>query len=118
MNSLKYINYYNFFSPYTNVRSLDGTLMRMGLTKTFLFNIIIQIVLLILVWILFKIFDGKYLKMKKQNVADNVGLFALLMRYKHLSYIFANYIFTFTITSFILVVFSYLSTTQSNQELT
>lgn len=37
------------------------------------------------------------------------------MRYKYLSYIFANYIFTLTVTSFMLVVFSYLSATQSNQ---
>lgn len=118
MNSLKYINFYNFFSPYTNVRSLDGSLMRMGLTKTFLFNIIIQIFLLMLVWILFKIFDRKYLHMKRLNVADNPKLLALFMRYKYLSYIFSNYIFTFTISSFILVVFSYLSITQSNQELT
>lgn len=70
-NSLKYINLYNFFSSYTNVRSLDGTLMRMGLTKTFLFNVVIQIALLVLVWILFKIFDGKYLYMKRLNIVDN-----------------------------------------------
>lgn len=114
-NSMKYINLYNFFSPYTNVRSLDGTLMRMGLTKTFLFNVILQMSLLVIVWILFKIFDGKYLHMKRLNIVDNTSLLNLFMRYKYLSYIFANYIFTLTITSFMLVVFSYLSTTQSNQ---
>jgi hypothetical protein len=49
--SLSLINGYNPFSSYSNVRDLDGVTMRLGLGKHFLFNVIPQVVLILLAWL-------------------------------------------------------------------
>jgi hypothetical protein len=54
-NSLKYINLYNPFTSYTNVRMLEGNLIRLGLSKNFLANTMIHIVLIIIGWVIYKL---------------------------------------------------------------
>jgi hypothetical protein len=64
INSIKYINGYNFFSQYTNLRMLDGNLIRMGLGKNFVFNVMIQIVIIIVMGILSYWFSKKVKHLK------------------------------------------------------
>ena len=51
INSVKYINGYNVFSQYTNFRLLDSTLIRMGLGKNFVFNVMAQAGIILLMWV-------------------------------------------------------------------
>jgi hypothetical protein len=48
--SLSLINGFNPLASYTNVRDLDGVTMRLGLGKHFLFNVLFQVVLILLAW--------------------------------------------------------------------
>lgn len=50
--SLRYINGYNVFMEYRNVNGLDGAMMRMGLGKNFIFNVMFQVALIFVGWIL------------------------------------------------------------------
>ena len=52
MYPIQYINGYNPFSTYTNVLYLDSVTMRMGLGKNFIFNVMIQVALILFFWIL------------------------------------------------------------------
>lgn len=52
MYSIGYINGYNPFTKYTNILNLDGSLLRLGLSKNFVFNIMEQAVLIVLAWLL------------------------------------------------------------------
>ena len=52
MYPMQYINGYNVFATYTNVVNLDGVTMRMGLGKNFIFNVMIQVGLIVLFWLL------------------------------------------------------------------
>ena len=65
MESLGYINGYNLFMKYTNVMYLDGVLMRMGLGKNFIFNVYIQVALIITAWILCLWFGRKASNLKR-----------------------------------------------------
>jgi cysteine-rich repeat protein len=116
LNSLKYINFYNFFSDYPNVHKLLGPLIRLGISKSFLFNVLIQVFLLVVVWIFFAFFNNKYSKVKQMNLTESGNAINLLKKYKTLSYIFGNYVFTLTASTFFLLAFSYLSSTQSSSE--
>jgi hypothetical protein len=49
--SLSFINGYNPFSSYTNVMNLDAVTMRLGFGKHFLFNVMIQVALILLAWL-------------------------------------------------------------------
>ena len=51
MYPIEYINGYNVFATYTNVVNLDSVTMRMGLGKNFIFNVMIQVALIIFFWI-------------------------------------------------------------------
>jgi cysteine-rich repeat protein len=51
LRSLSLINGYNLFSSYTNVMDLDAVSMRLGLGKNFLFNVMIQIAVILLAWL-------------------------------------------------------------------
>jgi len=61
INSLKYINFYNPFSNYPNVRMLSGNLIRLGLSKSFILNTMIHIGLIIIGWVIYKLVK-RYLK--------------------------------------------------------
>lgn len=52
MYSMAYINGYNPFMQYTNVMNLESSLMRLGLGKNFVFNIAVQVVLIVLLWVI------------------------------------------------------------------
>ena len=73
MYPLQYINGYNVFSQYTNVLYLDGVSMRMGFGKNFVFNVMIQILLIILFWILSLCFGRKVTQLKR-NKAESTSL--------------------------------------------
>jgi hypothetical protein len=49
--SLSFINGFNPFASYSNVRDLDSVTMRLGLGKHFLFNVIFQVTLILLAWL-------------------------------------------------------------------
>ena len=51
MYPIQYINGYNVFTHYTNVLNLDSVTMRMGLGKNFIFNVMIQVGLIVFFWL-------------------------------------------------------------------
>jgi hypothetical protein len=63
--SLSFINGYNPFSSYNNVRNLDGVTMRLGLGKHFLFNVILQTGLIILAWLGYLFFVCKVRQLRR-----------------------------------------------------
>jgi hypothetical protein len=69
LNSLKYINLYNPFTSYTNVRMLSGPLIRLGFTKTFIFNILGQAFIVIVAWLFYAFFNRTYQRLRKVNLA-------------------------------------------------
>lgn len=71
LNNLKYINLINPFATYANIRSLDGKFVRMGISKTFIFNVFIHVFFIIIGWIVFLILRRKKnLIIKKQEKGD------------------------------------------------
>jgi hypothetical protein len=65
MYPLSYINGYNAFTSYTNVMYLDSVTMRLGLSKNFVFNVMIQLGLIVLFWILYAYYTRKVKVMKR-----------------------------------------------------
>ena len=56
---LGYLNGYNIFYSYVNVYNLDSVTMRLGLTKNFIFNIMIPLVFVVVMWLGYFVFDKK-----------------------------------------------------------
>jgi hypothetical protein len=52
MHSINYINGYNPFTKYTNILNLDSSLLRLGLGKNLVFNIMVPTVLIALFWVI------------------------------------------------------------------
>jgi len=67
MYPLSYINGYNVFASYANVRYLDSVTMRMGLGKNFIFNVMVQVGLIIIFWLLNLLFERKVLDLKRRG---------------------------------------------------
>jgi len=115
INSIKYINGYNFFSQYTNIRMLDGNLLRMGLGKSFVFNVMIQVAIIIIMalfsyWFIRKIRHLKIRKADQTSVGMDELKKAQLYERK-----FTTAGFIFTVYSFYIVIFSTLSSLQSQE---
>lgn len=115
INSIKYINGYNFFSQYSNIRMLDGNLLRMGLGKTFVFNVMVQIAIIIIMALLSYWFSRKirHLKGGKAN-QTSIGMDELKKAQLY-ERKFSNAGFIFTVYSFYIVIFSTLSSLQSQE---
>lgn len=64
MNSIKYINGYNIFSQFSNFRYLDSSLLRMGIGKNFVFNVMEQVLIILIMWGLSLIFSRKIRNLK------------------------------------------------------
>lgn len=79
MHSISYINGYNPFTKYTNVMNLDGVLMRLGLGKNFVFNVMVQVFLIIVAWI-FGIYFGSKAKDLKNKGAERTALGITLLK--------------------------------------
>lgn len=115
INSIKYINGYNFFSQYTNLRMLDGNLIRMGLGKTFIFNVMVHVAVIIIL-ALVSIWFSRKVKQLKLNRAEQTssGIEALKKAQLYESK-FSSAGFIFTVYSFFIVIFSTLSSLQSQE---
>lgn len=64
MESIGYINGYNVFDYYTNFMYLDSVLWRLGLGKTFVFNVMIQAGLIVIAWVFSYCFGRKVTGLK------------------------------------------------------
>lgn len=116
MYSIGYINGYNPFMRYTNVMNLDGSLMRLGLSKNFIFNIIVQVALIALLWLVSWCYSRKATDLKRRNAdSDAVGI-------KEMARVTANEnraasaAFMVTAYSFFLLCFGLISSIQSKDE--
>jgi hypothetical protein len=67
MYPLSYINGYNPFSSYVNVRYLDGVTMRLGLGKQFLFNVMVQVGLIGVSWLLCFVFGRRVNSLRERG---------------------------------------------------
>jgi hypothetical protein len=117
INSIRYINLYNYFTQYTNVRNLDGDFIRMGLGKNFSFNIGIQVFIIILFWIGYLYYNLKVKRLKTGSVqSTSVGMefFKKTQTFESKMY---NGGFIFTVYSFYLIAFSLLSSIQISDEI-
>lgn len=71
MYPLSYINGFNVFASYSNVRYLDSVTMRLGLGKNFIFNVMIQLGLILVLWLLYLYFSHKTQSMKRRGYEDS-----------------------------------------------
>jgi len=67
MYPLSYINGYNVFASYTNVMYLDSVTMRLGLGKNFVFNVMPQLGLIFIFWLLEIYFSWKVRNMRRMG---------------------------------------------------
>jgi hypothetical protein len=67
MYPLSFINGYNVFASYANVRYLDSVTMRLGLGKNFIFNVMVQLGLIVIFWVLYVVFGRKVKDMKRRG---------------------------------------------------
>jgi hypothetical protein len=115
INSIKYINGYNFFSQYANIRMLDGNLLRMGLGKTFVFNVMIQVAIIILMALLSYCFTRKVRHLKSVKAEQTTVEMEQLKKAQLYERKLSNAAFIFTVYSFYIVIFSTLSSLQSQE---
>jgi hypothetical protein len=116
INSIHYIDLYNFFSQYTNVRFLDANLLRMGLGKNFAFNVGIQIAVILILWLLWVYFSRRNAFLKKMGVAQTSLGMEELKKVQTIETKLWNGAFIFTVYSFYLLAFGLLSSVQSQNE--
>ena len=73
MYPIQYINGYNVFTNYTNVLNLDSVTMRLGLGKNFIFNVMIQVGLIVFFWLVSFCY-GKKVNTLKMKGAEQTSL--------------------------------------------
>jgi hypothetical protein len=117
LRSLSFINGYNPFASYTNVRDLDGVTMRLGLGKNFLFNVIPQVFLIILAWLARLICSRKLRKLRRHEAERTASGIEALKKMIYLEQKFADCAFILTAYSCFLFSFAVLSAAQPHDEI-
>jgi hypothetical protein len=115
--SLSLINGYNPFASYANVRDLDGVTMRLGLGKHFLFNVIPQVVLILLAWLARLTCSRKVSKLRRHGAENSYEGIEAIKKVLSLELKFADCVFILTAYSCFLFSFAVLTAAQPQEEL-
>ena len=116
MYPLQYINGYNIFSAYDNVLHLDSVTMRMGLGKNFIFNVMIQVALIVLFWLISFYFSKKVNDLKLRGAEQTSLGMEELKKVMVMEYKMATAAFILTVYSFYIFAFALLTSVQQNNE--
>ena len=114
MYPLNYINGFNYFASYSNVRFLDSVTMRLGLGKNFIFNVMVQLALIAIFIMLSLYFSRKVKGMKRNKYEETAAKLELLKKAMLADRKMSSAVFIVTTYTFFIFSFGLLSSIQAN----